>query len=163
MNIAATAKAVEPVAEPAIDESTLALATEHVGKALGADGAEGANAYSINCWASLERSFALATADRCAAFDALTLAKVGNDPLEDLTWFAERPVSLRYAQALSDKAPEVADAAERLERLRVAAAVRKVVLVVAKVTAVTAPTNSEDSVDLDMLDDEMSNLAVSVE
>lgn len=161
--MAATAVPNGPVAEPPINEETLALATEHTGKALGADGGAGATAYSINCWASLERSFDLATADRCAAFDSIVLARVIDDPLADVSWFAEEQVSLRYTQALVDQTSNVADVAARLERLRVAAAVRKVVLIVSKTRPKPEPTAGGEFVENDPVDEEISNMDISLE
>lgn len=113
----------------AIAEITLKTAARHAGLALGADGIDGASAYSVNCWASLERTFSLATTERCAAFDALVLSNADVVPASMPSWFSEVTVAARYQAALAGNRAPVADISDRLERLRLAAALQVVKLV----------------------------------
>ena len=133
--------------EPLIEERVLELATSHAGKALGAEGAAGALVYSVNCWASLERTFALATVERCAAFDALTSSQPGTALPEVAEWFAEGAVATRYRQSLQDRSLGIPDTSSRLERLRVATAVRKVTPIYLKKSALPVPDATTKEVD----------------
>jgi hypothetical protein len=135
------------VMEAAVAEITLKTAARHAGLALGADGIDGATAYSVNCWASLERAFSLATTERCAAFDALILSNADVDPSVMPQWFAETTVASRYQVALSNSGAAVADIPDRLERLRVATALQTVSLVKAKSKKPLAPTVIEGDVE----------------
>ena len=130
-NDATEAAAPAPFAA-AVAEITLKTAARHAGLALGADGIDGATTYSVNCWASLERTFSLATTDRCAAFDALILSNADVAPASMPSWFAEVTVAARYQAALTGNGVAVADISDRLERLRVATALQLVTLVKAK-------------------------------
>jgi hypothetical protein len=117
--------------EAAVSEATLKLAARHVGIALGADGMLGATAYSLNCWASLERRFSLSKTERCAAFDALVLAN-WSEPDAATPWFAEGAVSARYLSALNIGRSGIQDATGRLERLRLATALQDVKIIAPK-------------------------------
>lgn len=135
-----------PQAEEPIADATLKLAARHAGLALGADGVSGASAYSVNCWASLERTFSVSTVERCAAFDALVLANASNDAAMP-PWFAEDTVAARYQAALSSNSVTIADMPARLERLRVATAIQTVTLVVPKTPKPVAVAATDASTD----------------
>lgn len=154
--IATTASVVDvPKAEGPIADATLKLAARHAGLALGADGVPGASAYSVNCWASLERTFSVSTVERCAAFDALVLGNSSNDT-EMPPWFAEDTVAARYQAALSSNSVTIADVPARLERLRVATAIQTVTLVIPKalrpVAVAAADADTENDSDNTMMD-----------
>jgi hypothetical protein len=149
-----------PVAA-AVAEITLKTAARHAGFALGADGIDGATAYSVNCWASLERTFSLSTTERCAAFDALILSNADVAPASMPSWFAEVTVATRYQAALTGNGAAVSDISDRLERLRVATALQVVTLVKAKpakpiaVAATESGTEaSDEQVPMDGVTDE---------
>ena len=162
--LASSSTSVAPVAatvEEPIADATLALAARHAGLALGADGLDGAAVYSVNCWAALDRRFALAHADRCAAFDALASAH-SDDPAVVAGWFAEADASARYLAATTKYAAAVGEAPARLEGLRVAAAVQTVKLVVAKVPKMPAATDVDGEAAAEIAESEsVSNVAAN--
>lgn len=141
-----TAGAADPVPTPppALSETTLKLAARHAGLALGADGVDGAQTYSENCWASLERAFTLITAERCAAFDALVLTNADIEPTAVPAWFSEETVAARYGRALSANSLSDIDVNARLERLRVACAVQTVKKVVSKPAPIEEVLDTDD-------------------
>lgn len=150
--------------EGPIADATLKLAARHVGMALGADGIPGASAYSVNCWASLERTFSVPTVERCAAFDALVLGNSSNDATI-LPWFAEDAVAARYQAALSSTSVTIVDVPARLERLRVATAIQTVTLVVPKTPkpAAVAATDASDGSTDTMTDGAVADKSASEE
>ena len=141
--------------EGPIADATLKLAARHAGLALGADGVPGATAYSVNCWASLERTFSVSIVERCVAFDALVLGNSSNAAAMP-PWFAEDTVAARYQAALSSNSVTIADVPARLERLRVATAIQTVTLVIPKaprpVAMAAADADTENDSDNTMMD-----------
>lgn len=149
-----------PPIEGPVSEITLKTAARHVGLALGADGIDGATAYSVNCWAALERTFSLARAERCASFDALVLgyADVATQAMPQ--WFEEVAVLARYQSALTVNGANVGNIPNRLERLRVAAAIQIVEPVAPKIVSSVTTAATEGGINSSAAQDVMDSLAI---
>lgn len=111
--------------EPSVDDTMLKTAARHASIAIAADGIQGAEAYSTNCWAATERKVTLDSIERCVAFDTMVaMALPSETPSQP--WFSEDVVNVRYLTALESNGIKLASSSARLERLRVAAAVQTV-------------------------------------
>ncbi|SOB80744.1 hypothetical protein SAMN06297144_1215 [Sphingomonas guangdongensis] len=118
--VAASQAAAPPEpAPPEVESDAIRRADRHAELAIGAEGASGAMVYSVNCWAAVERSFSLATLDRCGAFDALA-RRVRMDPAElaaESAWFDATAANERYAATAKAGGMEPVVAGERLARV----------------------------------------------
>ena len=98
---------------PEVIAADIALAARHARMALDAEGFEGAQIYSLNCYAALERTFDLAKLDRCGAFDAL-ISPAATDEISPSLFFDQDAAQQRFEQAARSGGVQPSDMTLRL-------------------------------------------------
>ena len=96
-----------------VSAADIALAARHARIALDAEGLEGAQIYSVNCYAALERAFDLAKLDQCGAFDAL-ISPAATDDVSPSLFFDQEAAQERFEQAARSGGVQPSDMTLRL-------------------------------------------------
>jgi hypothetical protein len=118
----------EPVIEP-LSPSSITAGFEHFGKVGKAAVEGGAKIYSINCYASLAKTFSWATLDRCGGFDQAAVRTADLDTSyfaeDELEYFGSESAAERYLGVGTTAGLSGDEADTRLATLQKASADRR--------------------------------------